>query len=99
MFKNASKLNSLTIFVPYRPPSRNEVDGGSLRQRMKHKQDARSAWLSASSDYAESFWTMTIMWARANTSGTPSPPPSASTTATNDLPGSISNATPKAKKG
>ncbi len=88
---------ALTIFVPYRPPSRNRSDG-RLYQHMQDKAAARAAWSSASLDSAAGLSTMTTIMARANTSGTPSPPASALTTATNASAGNINNSQPEGAK-
>lgn len=86
-----SEGNSVTIFVPYSPPSRNQVDGGTLRQRMRYKREARAAWWSASSGYGTELSMMITLLARANICGTPSPQPSASMTATNASAGNTHN--------
>ena len=85
---------AVVIFVPYRPPSRNQSDG-HLRRHMQDKADARAAWLSASSDYAVGLSTMTTLMGRANTCATPLPPVSASTTETNASAGNTNNSKPK----
>lgn len=88
---------AVVLFVPYRPPSRNRSDG-HLRRHMQDKADARAAWLSALSDYAEELSTMITLMAPANISAMPSPPASALTTGTNESAGNINNSKPAGAK-
>jgi len=95
---NAPKPNSaplsLLIFVPYRPPSPNRTTSGKLRERIRHKQDARAAWLSASLPYADALLTLTTTLRASKPFKTPSRKRSASTTGIPASPGSISKCTP-----
>lgn len=91
--KLPSAPNSILVFVPYRPPSRNRSDG-RLRLNMLDKAAARAVWLSASSACAAELSTMITSMARANTSETPSPPVSTWTTVTKLSDGNTSNSQP-----
>ena len=50
--KLPSAPNSITLFVPFRPPSRNRSDG-RLRLIMLDKAAARAAWVAGSLSTAD----------------------------------------------
>lgn len=96
--KPKSDSVSLTFFVPLRPLSRNLLEKGKLRRRIALKNELKSAWLSASSDCAESLSMMIILTAGVRHSAMQSPPASALMTGTNDWSGSMDNSKPVAAK-
>src|SRR6185436_9738547 len=50
LMQSKGSTHTCMVWLPYRPPSRNEVDSGSLKRRMQIKREALEAWSSALSD-------------------------------------------------